>query len=445
MKLSVSRPLLVFLFSGAAGALSIALSSVAVAQDFERPPIEYSLATPENCVSQLQSRIDSGEAKLEFSNDLGYLTSVLAALKVPHESQMLVFSKTSLQRQRISPATPRAIYFNDDVYVGFCQSGNVLEISAADPQLGAVFYTLDQRPEENPRFTRQTDNCLICHSSSRTDGVPGHVARSLLVDRSGDPRFSSVSYSVNHTTPLERRWGGWYVTGTHGAQKHLGNLIVRGRDAPEAIENIAGRNVTTLADRFTVARYLTPHSDIVALMVLEHQILVHNRLARANYAVRQALFYETEFNRERGEPENTRLEITTRSIQLAGDELVEAMLLVEEAQLTATIRGTSDYAEIFAQAGPRDSQGRSLRELDLKRRLFRYPCSYLIYSQAFDQLPPEMSDYVWQRLWDVLVNEKDAQKFAHLTSEDRQAIVEIIRDTKRNAPAFWQEKIEITP
>ena len=412
------------------------IPSIAGAQDFERPPIEYSQAAPNNCISQLQGKIEGGKEKLTYSLENGYLASVLTALKVPHESQMLVFSKTSLQRHRISPGTPRAIYFNDDVYIGFCQSGEVLEISAADPQLGAVFYTLDQKPTEVPRFTRQTDNCLICHSSSSAQGVPGHVVRSLLVDRSGDPRFSSVSYTVNHTTPLEHRWGGWYVTGTHGDQKHMGNLIVHGGRTPDSIENITGQNVTSLADRFTIGKYLTPHSDIVALMVLEHQLLVHNRLTKANYAARQALYDEAESTREQ---EHTRLESTTRSIQRAGDNLVEALLFVDETKLTGPIRGTSGYAEAFSQLGPRDEQGRSLRDLDLKSRLFRYPCSYLIYSQSFDQLPPEMSEYVWQRLWDVLVKEKDTKKFAHLSPEDRQAIVEIIRQTKRDAPAYWKE------
>jgi hypothetical protein len=414
------------------------IAKSASADEFEQSPIEYSKSTPDNCISQLQAKLDQGEAKLAFTEEQGYLAALLDALKVPVESQMLVFSQTSLQRHRISPRTPRAIYFSDEVYIGYCQKGDVLEISAVDPQLGAVFYTLDQKSEESPRFVRQTDSCLLCHSSSRTEGVPGHTVRSLFADSGGQPIFSAGSNTVDHTTPLEKRWGGWYVTGTHGEQTHLGNLIIRGKEVPQPVDNTQGQNLTQLPSRCDASKYLAPHSDIVALMVLEHQTLLHNRLTRANYAVRQALHYQTEFNKSLGEPAWNRLESTGRRIESAGNDLVDALLLVDEAQLTAPLVGTSCFAEKFPQQGPRDSRGRSLRDFDLKQRLFRYPCSYLIYSPAFDALHPEMRAYVWQRLWDVLVKSVDAEKFSHLTADDRQAIVEIIRETKTGLPDYWK-------
>jgi hypothetical protein len=419
----------------AGGALA---SSTQAADEFEQPPIEYSRSAPENCVSNLQARIDNGDLRLAFDNERGFLPDLLKALGVPIESQALVFSKTSLQRHRISPKRPRAIYFSDDVYVGFCQRGEVLEITAVDPRLGAVFYTLDQTQADAPRLVRQTDNCLICHSSSRTEGVPGFVVRSLFVGASGQPILSAGSYTVDHSTPLAQRWGGWYVTGKHGAQTHLGNLIVDSKGDPREIDNAQGQNVTELGDRLSLGKYLSPHSDIVALMVLEHQTLVHNRLAKANFETRRALYYEADFNRALGEPEGTRLESTTRRIQEAGNDLVEALLLVDEANLTAPISGTSGYAESFSKAGPRDGRGRSLRDLDLQRRLFKYPCSYLVYSQAFDGLPQEMREYAWQRLWDVLSAGHDSQTFTHLSSEDRQAIVEILRDTHPSLPEYWR-------
>lgn len=410
----------------------------AQAQDFEQPPISYSTAVPANKVSDLVEKIRTGTAGLTHEAGFGYLRSVLRELEIPTSSQVLVFSKTSLQRNRISPRKPRAIYFSDDAYVGFCQAGDVLEVSAVDPNLGAVFYTIDQRSADTPQFLRQTDNCLLCHSSSRTEGVPGHVVRSLLVDKTGNPILSAGSYVVDHTTPLHQRWGGWYVTGTHGDQSHLGNLIATEGRASQPISNDQGQNVTDLNNRIAVDEYLTPHSDIVALMVLEHQIIVQNRLARANYATRQALHYQSELNRSLGEPADHVLESTKRRIESAGNDLVEALLMKGEARLTAPIAGTSDFSEGFPNAQPRDSRGRSLRDLDLKQRLFRYPCSYLVYSSAFDALPQEMRDYVWQRLWDVLVNERDKEKFDHLTEPDRRAIVEILRDTKRGLPDYWQ-------
>ena len=407
---------------------------------FDQPPIEYSTSTPNDCVTQLQARLESGEQKLEFQGKLGYLPSVLQALNIPIESQMLVFSQTSLQRQRISPRRPRAVYFNDDAYVGFCQSGEVLEVATADPKLGVVFYTIDQEQVEQPRFVRQTDNCLVCHSSSRTDSVPGLVVRSLFVDRSGQPILSEGSYSVDHRTPLEQRWGGWYVTGTHGAQVHLGNLVLADRKVPRPIENKEGQNVTDLSDRFRIDDYLSHHSDIAALMVLEHQCLVQNRITQAGFVTRQALYYEADMNRAFGEPEGNRLESTTRRIQSAGDALVDAMLMVDEAKLTSSVKGTSGFAEKFASAGLRDHQGRSLRDLDLNSRLFKYPCSYLIYSKSFSELPPAMKDYFWQRLWQVLSNHDESAKFAHLSAEDRKAIMEILRETVLDLPDFCKDR-----
>ena len=249
---------------------------------------------------------------------------------------------------------------------------------------------------------------------------------------------------VDHTTPVDQRWGGWYVTGTHGSQKHLGNLIVRGRDVEEPVDNSAGQNVTELKDRLNVDRYVSPHSDIVALMVLEHQALVHNRMVKANFDTRQALDYDVMMNRMLNNPEGTRLESTTRRIKSTGDRLVEALLLVNEAKLTEPIKGTSGYAEQFAVAGPRDSHGRSLRDLDLTTRLFKYPCSYLIYSEAFDGLPVESRDYVWQRLFDILSGEDQSEKFAHLSKDDRKAILEILRATKTNLPDYYKNTSEAT-
>ena len=406
--------------------------------EFERAPILYSESTPANRVSDVQSQIDSGELNLEYSLEFGYLPALLKVLQVPVESQSLVFSKTSLQMRRISPRTPRAIYFNDDVYVGFCQSGEVLEISAVDPQLGTVFYSLDQRQMDRPQIVRRTDNCLVCHSSSRVEGVPGHVIRSLYVDNSGQPLLSGGSRTVDHTTPIDQRWGGWYVTGTHGSQKHLGNLTVKGRDFVEPVDNSEGHNLVDLEFRINPDRYLTAHSDIVALMVLEHQAFVHNRLTRANFDTRQALAYEATINEATDEPAGSELESTTRRIKSTGDRLVQALLLTDEAPLTAPIKGTSGYAEQFASSGPRDKQGRSLRDLDMTTRMFRYPCSYLIYSKSFDDLPTPSRDYVLKRLWDVLSGNDTSREFSHLSAIDRRAILEILCDTKPRLPNYWK-------
>jgi hypothetical protein len=410
------------------------------AGDIEAEPIRYSKSQANDPVARLQARLESGTAMLDCDPSFGYLRSLLAELKVPESSQTLVFSKTSFQRQRIAPKTPRALYFSDDVYVGYCHRGDVLEITAVDPQLGAVFYTCDQMPRAKPRFRRQDDTCLICHASSQNQGFPGHVLRSLFVESDGLPILSAGSARIDHTSPLTQRWGGWYVTGTSGRQLHRGNLIVEDRrQQPEEIDNRAGVNTTDLSGRLTTAFYLTPHSDIVALMVLEHQAETHNRITRANFLTRQALHEEAEMNKVLGRPEAYRSESIDRRIQHACEPLVQFLLFSGEAVLTEPIRGTSSFTEQFPQRGPRDPHGRSLRDFDLETRLFRYPCSYLIYTEAFDGLPPPARDYVYRRLWDVLHATATAKEYAHLSAADRQAILEILRATKANLPDYWRE------
>ena len=407
-------------------------------QDFEREPINYETAPVDNPVSRLQARLDSGESKLEYDDRVGYLKSVLRELGVPESSQMLVFSKTSLQRHRIAPRTPRAIYFNDDVYAGFCQHGDVAEFSAVDPQLGVVFYTLDQEQSDKPRFTRQNDNCLLCHASTQTRSVPGHLVRSVYVDAVGFPVFAMGTHRIDHTSPLAKRWGGWYVTGTHGEQTHLGNLIVSGKPVREPVDNTKGHNVTDLGEMLKTSAYLTPHSDLVALMVLEHQAETHNLITRANFTTREALHAEAHLNKDLNEPEGHRWQSTTTRIQSAGNELVKFLLFSGEAPLTSKLQGTSSFATEFTARGPRDPQGRSLRDFDNERRLFKYPCSYLIYSRSFDGLPREATDFVYRRLWEVLSGADKSKDFAHLSATDRAAIREILIATKPALPDYWK-------
>lgn len=422
-------------------ALFLALAAApALASDYDRPPINYAKAPADNPVSRLQQRIASGQAKLTFDDDFGYIKSLLKELNVPESSQVLVFTKTSLQRDRISPKTPRALYFSDDMYVGFCLRGEVCELSAVDPNLGTVFYTLDQEPVEKPRFARHTDNCLICHGSSLTRGVPGHMIRSVLSDPQGQPILSAGTFRTDHASPLKERWGGWYVTGTHGKQSHMGNLILRNRRAADGeIDNAAGQNVTDLKFRFTTGNYLTPHSDIVALMVLEHQAELHNRIARATLETRQALHYQAELCKAMGEPPTTRYDSVKSRIKSVGDDVVKYLLFCDEAKLTAKVSGTSGFEKEFAARGPFDKQGRSLRQFDLTTRLFKYPCSYQIYSAAFEGMPADVRGYVLQRLYDVLTGKDQSPEFAHLSAADRTAVLEILRDTKPNLPDCWRE------
>jgi hypothetical protein len=416
----------------------LALGNTAQGGDIESDPINYSTALTANAISRLEQRLTAGKTTLNYEPNFGYLRSLLRELNVPQTSQTLVFSKTSLQRHRIGPSRPRAIYFGDDAYVGFCQGGDVLEVTAVDPSLGAVFYTLDQKSPERPRFTRQIDTCTICHSSSANQGLPGNLVRSLYSDENGLPILTAGSHRIDHTSPLELRWGGWYVTGTSGMQKHMGNLVLHGNQDSTRVDNTKGMNITDLNDRFKTKAYLTPHSDIVALMVLEHQTEMQNLIGRANLLTRTALFEEASINQALGRPPDYRSDSTTSRINSAGEALVKYMLFSGEAKLTESVHGTSRFAEEFSRRGPRDQRGRSLRNLDLEHRLFVYPCSYLIYSESFDALPAPIRDYVYGRLWEVLSGTDTSENFRHLTAADRRDILEILRETKSNLPISWR-------
>ncbi len=389
---------------------------------FEEDTINYNQAESHDPVAQLQKRLDKGELKLGYDEKFGFLPAVLAALQVDKSSQMLVFSRTSLQRERISPQTPRSLFFNDQVYVGFIPGAPLLEFSTTDAKLGAVFYTLEQNEAAPPRLVRN-NQCLECHASSKTMGVPGHLVRSFVTDAFGVVDLSSGISLVNHRTPLAERWGGWYVTGTHGAQTHRGNLVGKEDFAKQEKKPNFHGNLASVGKLFDTTRYATPHSDIVALMVLEHQTHMQNFLTRLNYEATLALKQYGHLN-------------YTKSITEA---FLKYLLFVEETPLTGPVHGTSDFTREFEQRGPRDKQGRSLRQFDLRTRMFKYPCSYLIYSDVFDGLPAPMKEKIYQQLWEILSGQSTHPDFQKIPAETRAAIREILVATKTDLPACWKQ------
>ncbi len=415
------------------------LTGPAQAQEeaYNREPIRYLDAEATNPITRLQGRIDDGEVRLKRDRKWGYLPAVLDALGVPEESQMLVFSKTSFQASRISPVTPRAIYFADDVYVGWVPGGDVLEISAVDPDLGVVFYLLGQEPAPKPVFERQTHACLSCHASGKTQGVPGHLVRSVYAKADGMPAYNAGSFVTGHESPMRERWGGWFVTGTHGASRHMGNVFVRNSANPEDLDRDAGSNVTDLSDRLSVAMFLEPTSDLVALMVLEHQTQLHNRITAAGFATRQALEYQRGINESLKLPADEVWDSTRKRIEGPAEELLRYLLFSEEAALEAPVAGTSGFAEVFQARGPKDEKGRSLRDLDLTTRLQRYRCSYLIDSDAFRSLPDQTKQHVYKRLDQVLSGEDRSEAFAHLGEDERLAIREILAQTHPELKEHW--------
>src|SRR2546426_5294358 len=369
-----------------------------------------------------------GELKLEYTEKWGYLPSLLKHYNIPISSQTLAFSKSSFQLTQIAPDAPRAIYFNDDVYVGWVNHGQYIEVATVDPQTGPVFYTLGQEDDHHyPVLEPQKEQCLVCHDTFQTNTpVPRLLMLSVLPNPDGNA-LKAAALITNDQSPFRERWGGWYVTGTHGKQQHLGNTIVRARaddidDMKKFIARMdlsAGANLTDLSKRFDTKEYLSPHSDIIALMVLGHQTHVHNMITSGVYEIRDAV--------EKGLSGKM-----NEVLKDAGERIVRVMLFAGEAPLTESVMGTSAFATEFMNQGPHDKRGRSLRELDLKSRLLRYPLSYLVYSKSFDGMPNGLREYVYHRFHEILSGEDTSADFAYVSESDRKAIFEILKDTNPN-------------
>lgn len=384
------------------------------------PAIGYYTRPTRDLVAELSRHIEDGDVRVDFDEGTGYLRSVLDALHVPVASQMLVMSKTGVQGLYTGPANPRAIFFNDAVTVGYIRGAPLLELAVHDPQQGVLFYTLDQKPQAHPIFERRPA-CLSCHQVYTTLHVPGLVARSVFMAPDGLPLSQFGSYDPDDRTPFRQRWGGWYVTGTHGSMRHMGNAIVTNVERRETMISDSTLNRTALDGLFDARGYVSAHSDIAALMVFEHQVRMTNLITRVGWDARLAAY-------------DHRVDLTGGPLRDAVNELVDALLFVDEEPLTATIKGTAGFAETFAAQGPADSHGRSLRQLDLERRLLRYPCSYMVYSAAFGALPIDVRGAIFGRVWEVLSGRDTSPKYARLSEADRRAVTEILRETLPDLP-----------
>ncbi len=309
--------------------------------------------------------------------------------------------------------------------VGFIRGAPLLELAVHDPQQGVVLYTIDQKPQERALLERRS-GCLSCHQNYSTLHVPGMLARSVFITPEGLPLGQFGSYDADDRTPFQKRWGGWYVTGTHGAMHHMGNATVTNAEHREAMISDRTLNRTSLDGLFDAHGYMTAHSDLAALMVFQHQAHMTNLITRVGWDARMAA------REPRTDPSSGRL-------RDAVGELVDYLLFIDEAPLTAAIAGTSGFAERFAAQGPADARGRSLRQLDLERRLLRYPCSYMIYSAAFAALPLELRQAIYGRMAEILSGRDSSAKYARLSLADRRAIVEILRDTLPDRPIEFRD------
>src|SRR5262245_1021234 len=271
--------LFVWLSGGMGGSLGAQRAGMFMGSP-DDPAIRYSAAPLRNIVDDTNKKLQDGTLRLTFEGRSGYLASTLDALQLSIDSQLLVFSRASLQGRRIGEENPRALFFNDRVALGWVRGG-IIEVAAHDDTAGIVFYTLEQRPDAAtgpPQFKRAFE-CLGCHLTGDTLGVPGLLMFSTAhVEQSRDfdlPRF------VDHGTPLGRRFGGWFVTGSAGSTQHMGNDVA-------ALDARPNRELASVAGLFDADGYRALSSDIVAHLVFTHQVGMTNLLTRAAWEARVA-------------------------------------------------------------------------------------------------------------------------------------------------------------
>lgn len=393
-------------------------------------PAVAGIAPAGDAVARLAARLDRGDVALGAGaaawgvHGQGVLRAVLAALDVPIDSQLLVFSKTSVQAAHISPARPRAVYFRDDVMVAHVPGTPGLELVAIDAARGPIFYALTLGAGGAPAFTA-SHTCLKCHHGPNTAGVPGVFVGSVVPGPLGTPLRDDTAIITDHRTPFVERWGGWFVTARRGEPPSRANAVAARPATRESVVREVPFNVTAILRLVDPAAYLAPTSDIVALMTLEHQTQMQNLLTRVAWQARVA---ETVMP-------GTPLAYPGLAADLA--DLVDYMTFADEVRLPEPVQGISTFAATFTRRGPTDHQGRSLRDFDLRTRLFRYPVSFLLLSPAFDTLPGPVRTDIYRRLYAHLTGDAPTDSGGP-TAADRRAAIAIVRDTARGVPPFWR-------
>jgi hypothetical protein len=350
----------------------------------QHPVIDYRGGVLNDVITGLRRDLAAGSATLAFEGSQGYLRALLARLDVPIESQVLIFSKTGLQHPFTRPDNPRALYFNDRVIVGYIPGAPVIEMASHDPRQGVIFQTLKQDGAA-PEIARP-DRCLSCHLSANSMSVPGILVRSMSTAPDGRAMPQDGSFVIDHRSRLEQRWAGWYVSGASAEAQHMGRTIVSSLD---------------------LSQYPRPTSDIAALLVFDHQGHAMNLLTR--------LGWETRVAANDGRPDFSNGELAEIL-----NETADYFVFAAETPLASPAQPGSAFVKSFAAAGPGDRQGRSLRELDLQTRLFKYRCSYMIHSPAFDALPDAARAALLARLRERITD---------------RATIEILDDTKPG----WRE------
>ena len=418
------------------------LQDQVVAQNiaYEEAPHHYWSATLTDKGTEFDAALQSARFRLPDGPDLTAVCAVLKELKIPESSQTLVFSKTSVQKTLISPWNPRALFFNDECYAAWVPGG-LMEFAMVDPVLGPIFYLLDfHRPDRtHPRLDRP-QSCLDCHGSNMTNRLPGLMIRSVFPDKEGSVLFQAGTSLIDHTSPIDTRWGGWFVTGGHGSATHRGNAFASELQGTVTLDTSQSFNQQSLKHFFTAKKYPRDTSDIVSLMVLEHQIMMSARLSEASYDMRAAMVRQKALRAELGDPPTDELVGTALIVaESHASKVLDALLFKDEAELPqGGVQGHPDFQRDFRAMHPAAPDGQSLAEFHLSNRLFRHRCSYLIYSRQWAALPPPFLDLLMSKLHSILTATEPHPAYRYLGNEERSTILRILAGTLPGLPASWR-------
>ena len=406
------------------------------AEPFEEAPIKYSTTEAKDRATALNAAHQARANAIRSLPAKKRLQWLLDEFKVPAESQLFVFSKTSLQRDLITPETPRVLYFSDEVYVGWAPTG-AFEVTVFDPQLGAMFYVLDAHETGPAPLLVRDNDCLLCHV--RHEHTPTLRTRSVFPDARGEPLGGSGGANIAPSTPLEERWGGWYVTGGGPGLRHRGNLTGRRLEDFEGASAQPTRNLDSLEGIVDTRRYLLKTSDVVPMLLHDHQVHVHNVMSTALQDARIALHRWPAMRAILGLPASAPPQGSCLVVfESQAEKILDALLCRDETPWPAdALRSDGVFAAAYAKSRKADAQGRSLRDLDLRTRLFRYRCSPLIYSESFAHLPPQLREITLLRLSSGLRAFPPSPAFGHLEQSERVAIHEILTATLPDLPAGW--------
>ena len=403
--------------------------------DYELEPHGYFSKDAKDPVTLLMKRVQRGEVLIKEPNGKPLVERLLRELGLNKDTQVLVFSRTSLQRREVSYSNPRALYFNESVYLGWMPNGRI-EIASFDPELGPIFYFQRELDDASSPLLARTRSCLGCHAGDATNFLPGSLGRSVYPDKSGRSLRSIDDYRRSgHHIPLHDRYGGWFVSGNHGAMRHMGNAIASREGGKITIDREQFANLEKLDRFFSTEAYPAPGSDIAALLVFDHQVTMHHRLVEAAYRARQSLF-DSKLDPKETDVSKLSKGRSTDEFLEGRDKVVDYLLFRDETPIPK-VSCDPAFQRAFSANRIADRRKRSLKDLRLDGRIFENRCSYMIYSPTFDQFPPMLKGAIYARIHEILTSPKPVEGFDYLGKEEKRRILEILDETKEDLPPGW--------